>query len=124
MPPALTAKRVSALEGDVQGQVPDECGGRDVARGGDLGDALLHALWGEGGRSQRPAQARRGWQEGWASGVQSRALPLWEPSPGRRRSSTCSRGRQIQGTGGKRGCEGVQLLGLRASLCVPSVSCR
>lgn len=62
--PALTAKRVGALEGDVDGEVPDECGGRDVARGGDLGDALLQALGGEGGRSQWPAQARRVWQEG------------------------------------------------------------
>lgn len=54
-PPALTARRIGALEGNVNGEVPDECGGRDVALGGNLGDALLQALWGERGMSQGPA---------------------------------------------------------------------
>lgn len=112
-PPALTARRIGALEGNVDGEVPDECGGRDVALGGDLGDALLQALWGERGMSQGPAlkpithMLRRAWQAGWLSG----SLPLWEPSLGHRRSRTCSRGRQIRETVGERSCLGGRLAG-------------
>jgi len=50
-PAAPTAGRVGALEGNLDGEVPDEGGGRDVAPGGDLGDALLQALRGESGVS-------------------------------------------------------------------------
>lgn len=45
------AGRVGTLEGNLDGEVPDEGGGRDVAPGGDLGDALLQALRGESGVS-------------------------------------------------------------------------
>lgn len=127
-PPALTAGRVGALEGNVDGEVPDERGGRDVALGGDLGDALLQTLWGKRGMSQGPALSPLdaccwwAWQAGWVSGVRNGALPLWEPSLGRRQSRTCSRGRQIRGTAGERGCVGGELPGPRAACTTVATS--
>lgn len=67
-PSALTAKRVGALEGDVDGEVPDQSGGGDAALGGDLGDSLLQALqgmWGEpGGAGGEGGDRETGWGQG------------------------------------------------------------
>lgn len=79
-PSALTAKGVGALEGDVDGEVPDQRGGRDAALGGDLGDSLLQTLqgmWGEpGGAAGQPGDSvGTGWGQG-AQGLYRRGDPV------------------------------------------------
>lgn len=77
-----------------------------MALGGDLRDALLQALWGGGRKPHKRGHALQLPHTlgcpGSASGAGTEPLQRWEPSPGRRRSSTCSRDHQTRGTAGRR----------------------